>query len=363
MLTTHRMVRLGIVCFVMSLASLAAARPAARPALHWSRGEGAGSCIDPRALSLRVTALTGSVLVEPTSADISIEGHVKALGDGGFEVHVSSTTISGTRRGDRTLRHLGNDCHALDEAITFVIALLIDPDLALEKLPAPLVELGVEGATGDELLRRELEARPPRPVAPAAPTAAAAPSMIKPARVSPQAPEPAVQFAVQGAMVVSGHDLPHVAFGALLSGDALFRGWLAVELQLRVAAMVGSLQLDGVRSVSAQNLAGALLVCPRVPLFARVVGEGCLGPELFFVLAQGEGFSDSRASHVSGVAAHLAAGLKIDLYPRWALRARGFVRLSPDTKRFVYAGLDGKHEALVSERVAAGGALGVSYTF
>src|SRR5688572_28881602 len=125
------MVRLGIVCFLLLLASAAAARPTTRPALHWSRGEGAASCIDPRALALRVTALTGSVLVEPTSADVSIEGHVKVLDEGGFEVHVSSASTRGAPRGDRTLQHMGKDCRALDEAIAFVIALLIHPDLVL----------------------------------------------------------------------------------------------------------------------------------------------------------------------------------------------------------------------------------------
>jgi hypothetical protein len=244
-----------------------------------------------------------------------------------------------------------------------VIALLIDPDLALEKLPAPLVELGVEGPDPDALLRRELDTQQARPVSLAAPAAPASPRTTKPVAASAPEREPGTTFELQGAMVASGGELSKAALGMLLSADALFRLWLAVELQLRVAAMASSVELDSVRSVSAQNLAGTVLVCPRVRLFARLGGEACLGPELFLVHARGDGFSESRASYVSGFAAHLAVGFKLDLFQQWALRLRGFVRLSPDTRRFVYAGPDGEHEALVSERVAAGGALGLSYAF
>ena len=363
MLTTHRMVRLAIVCFVMSLASVAAARPATRPALHWSRGEGAASCIDPRALSLRVTALTGSVLVEPTSADVSIEGHVKSTGEG-FEVHVSSTSASGSQRGDRTLRHAGEDCHDLDDAIAFVVALMIDPGLALEALPPSLVGLGVEGPASDELLRLELEAQPPRPAenADAAPLARVKTRPVpqkEPKSSSAGAPLP---LELQGALLVSG-ELPDVALGGLLAGNAIPLRWLAIELQIRAVKMLQPLALDEVRSVDASLLAAAVLACPRLQFARRVLFEACLGPELHGIRARGRGFVDASSSQLLGYAAHLAAGIGLALYRNLELRLRTFGRFSVGRQHFVYTLQDGKYEAFASPRASAGASLGLSYRF
>ncbi|HEX6240181.1 MAG TPA: hypothetical protein VFZ61_04790, partial [Polyangiales bacterium] len=147
------------LAWVCALPSRGAAQPPVRPALHWSRAPEAESCIGPHALALRVTALTGPVLVEPTTAELSIEGHILRLPDGQFEARLNATTRDGAQRGARSLKQAG-DCRQLDDALTLVIALMIDPDLALERLPASVIALGAEGQPAERALLDELDAAP-----------------------------------------------------------------------------------------------------------------------------------------------------------------------------------------------------------
>src|SRR5687768_7170729 len=110
------MLRLLLVLATVCATRVAHADALPRPALHWSRATDAGDCIDPHSLALRVTALTGPVLVDATEADVSIEGHIRRVGRARYEAQIGATGRDGVARGSRTLQHDG-ECRELDDAL------------------------------------------------------------------------------------------------------------------------------------------------------------------------------------------------------------------------------------------------------
>jgi hypothetical protein len=332
------------------------AQPLPRPALHWTRAADAGSCIDPRQLALRVTALTGPVLVAASAADLSIEGHVTRLANGSFRARVTATARDGTQRGERALEQ-DRDCRKLDQALAFVIALLIDPDLVLQQLPAGLVGLGAEGNAPETALLAELDARPPVPVRPTP----AARVETKPAPVAPPKPPPSDQLSLAAGPSFGLNELPRPTLGAVASGALLVRSWFALELALRAGFMIGAHRVDG-RSVRAQSYAASLLACPRYP-GARLIADLCVGPELALLRARGAGFTSDHTAHVTTASARLGAGVALRLTAAWFLQLRAFGRVAFNRPAFTYSTLASSQRAFSIQRLSANAELMVGYAF
>jgi hypothetical protein len=347
-------------CLLLSawttLAASARAEPPRRPALHWSRTPEAASCIDPRALALRVIELTGPVLVAASDADVSIEGQIERLAEGTFRASVTATGTDGVQRGTRTLEQQG-DCRALDQALAFVIALLIDPDLVLQKLPAGLVALGAEGAAPEVVLLRELEASPPvpvlleKPARSATPTPASA-SIVQPART---------RYRLSAGLTLGLAELPRTTAGVTASFAALPRAWLALELSVRAAFMLGTADVDG-RSVAAQSFGADLLLCPRYPR-AHVFFDLCAGPLLTIVHAEGRGFDADQSATLLGFGALLAPGVGVRATKAWFLHLRGYGRVLFNTPEFTYSLPDGDRSAFALARFSGGLNLTVGHEF
>ena len=360
------MLRLLFVLAILGAASAARANPLPRPALHWSRAEDAGACIDPHSLALRVTALTGPVLVDATEADVSIEGHIQRRGAERYEAHIAATGRDGVARGSRTLQHDG-DCRALDDALAFVIALLIDPDLVLEQLPPTLVGLGAESEAASTRLMRDLERSPPVAASPAlAPAVAPAP----PRESAASPPEPAPADASPTRTIYQLHlgatlgirELPRASAGPYLAVSAVPLRWLGLDLAARATFMPGPLELAEGRALHAQRFAASVLACPRYPWSAAFL-ELCAGPEVALVRAQGSGFSTDKVARRVAFVAQIAAGLGALLRGAWWLRVRANLQLLLNDPSFSYEQEDGERTAFRISRVAGSFDLGVGYQF
>jgi hypothetical protein len=303
-----------------------------RPALHWSRGVGAEGCIDPRRLAERVQQLTGPVIVDPARADLSIEAHVEAPAPARFEVRVSATRRDGAPRGTRTLSHEGRDCRALDDAVVFVIAVLIDPDLTLAELPAAVVALGAEGQAPEVQLLSELEGTPPVPAEVTVPDPEPEPTS-RPPEQPLEEPSGRGALGVRAGFSTSALLLPRITLGASAAVSYGVLRALALELQLQAASMVGSHDVDAGRAVSARSYAASLHVCPR-RAWGRVRVALCTGPDVTLVHARGVGFSADRGATLASYGASAAPGLAVRLRGRWWLEARAGARVALNHVRF-----------------------------
>ena len=122
---------------IIALVAIARDAPAETPrhALRWTRAPGAETCIDAEALSIAVEARLGrAVFVRTEQPAVIIEAHVSP----GWRVAIAVRGADGSAIGERVLDEAAADCHALDDALVLVIALIIDPNAALrEPPPAP----------------------------------------------------------------------------------------------------------------------------------------------------------------------------------------------------------------------------------
>lgn len=100
--------------------------------LSWVRLEGTEDCIGTRDLASRVEArLRRDVFVSPARADVSVEGTIERTADPpGYRAHFRMRDAQGGELGVRTIERGGEDCRALDESLTLVVSVMIDPDAA-----------------------------------------------------------------------------------------------------------------------------------------------------------------------------------------------------------------------------------------
>ncbi len=122
----------------ISQIGVAAAEPAAAPALSWLRVAGAERCIAGPELAEHVEVQLGRpVLVALPQAQLTVEGSVAAEAQG-YRVYLRLADRDGRTRGERALAVTTQDCRALDPLLVFLIALMLDPDAPL--LPPRLPE-------------------------------------------------------------------------------------------------------------------------------------------------------------------------------------------------------------------------------
>lgn len=108
------------------------ARAPILPGLSWVRLPGAESCISTIALAQRVEdKLARPVFVPTSAAEVTIEGFVKPRDGGGFATHLSVVALDGRVLGTREFESASPDCAEIEEALTLVIAVTLNPDSAL----------------------------------------------------------------------------------------------------------------------------------------------------------------------------------------------------------------------------------------
>jgi len=118
----------------------------AAPASHqvrWLREAGASSCIDEHGVIAGVEQRLGRALgSEPTAVRV-IEGQVEPMA-GGYRARIVVFDERGAALGERELVEPSADCRRLDDKLTLVIALAIDPDAVARQstaraTPSPVV--------------------------------------------------------------------------------------------------------------------------------------------------------------------------------------------------------------------------------
>lgn len=117
--------------------------------LQWQRAPGAEACIEARELGAAVGARVGrEVFAGAEAAALVIDGEVRPAADG-WHVAIAIRDRAGAARGGRELDIAGADCRAIDEPLTLVLALIVDPE-GTWGAPTP----PVEGAATDARMRR-----------------------------------------------------------------------------------------------------------------------------------------------------------------------------------------------------------------
>ncbi len=333
-----------------------------RPALHWSRSAAAASCIDPRGLAERVEALTGPVFVGASDAEVSIEGHIDVRVGGGYRARINVTASDGLPAGERVLEHLAEDCRTFDKALSFVIALTIDPDLDLERATAPFAHSEQAPA---EVLLAELEQAPPQP----AEALQAAPSVEErdlpvQSETKPEDREPpSARWELGAAVLASRGELPRPGLGVALSLDWQAAKYLSFAWWNRASFALEERELGVAGSLGAQSYVSALLACSRWQVTSLIRTGLCLGPELGLVRASAQGLAKSRSAVLSSYGGVLRLHVGLALNARWKLDALGFAGLNVADRRFVYEVGEERFEAYRLARLRAGAALGVSRAF
>jgi len=343
--------------------ALARARPPRQVSLHFTRGAHAASCIDPVSLARKVEAYTGPVLVAPSSAEAAVEAHVEGLPRGGFRAHIQLATPGQGPHGERVLDYAAPDCRSFDDALAFVIATTIDPDLVLEKVGALF---DPQATPAKETLLSELDEAPvPRSevVSPAKPptTLAVVPPPVMDKQTAP------VRLLAIG-LQVSG-ELPEPALGPLLGARLHVRRWLALGVSARATIAVrehpvieqGDMQTQ-LGSASTQLFAGALLACPQLPLDARFATALCVGPELALLRAAGHGFDRSTSEVRASVRALVRAELTAELTGPYSLSLAAFATFGK-RQRLVYRENAQAEPFFSSSPAAFGGELAVRRAF
>lgn len=338
-----------------------------RPALHWVRTEAALDCVDPRMLAEHVEALVGPVLVRASEAEHSIEGRVDATSPGHLRVRVRVLDALGHQLGERLFEQATDDCADLTPAIVFVIAMVIDPDVAAHGLPPALVAMIAGGERpAEQQLLEELEQLPvPEPVEPRVSEPPVSPPPPPPPPVLDAVPEdpPAKQLSLvartgygEAPRILASldarflYDLPHARWSLL--------GYLRGGRQL------GKHDLERGRGLSVGVLDVGAAICAGQSAKPRWRFTGCLGAEWATALVRGSGFeaSTSGLSGSFGVVAQLT--LRLRLRGGWGLLVLTNIRAALRERAIVFADGDGRRIPLRSLPPFSGGVgLGPSLEF
>lgn len=122
------------------LAPRASAAPEGRTSsLSWLRMPGADECIATQALARAVEERLqrpGKVFVSAAQADVSVEGRIEKKKPQGWRSVITIRDAKGQLLGTRELERPDASCESMTEPLTFVIAVMIDPEAAMRK-PEP----------------------------------------------------------------------------------------------------------------------------------------------------------------------------------------------------------------------------------
>lgn len=337
-----------------------------RPSLHWVRGEDAQQCVDPRTLSERVEELVGPVLVRAPEAEHSVEARVWRPAQGLLRVDVRVLNAAGAKLGERSFEQQRARCPELTPAIAFVIAMMIDPDVAAHGLPPPLLALlGVDRP--EEELRRDLEATsPPPPPPPPSPSPSRPSVPPSPASSEVRAPPAPALSSHQVALLARAawHETARAALGVEARyAQVALRPWFAAAGYLRFGSQLGDYAVSTGGSLSLRTFALGVQGCAGQTSASRLRVLGCAGVELGRAVGTGSGFAPNRHQVL------VQAGLVAQLTARMRVANRVGVMLAVNA-RVAFAGREFTYEADGHEVTAyripvfSGGlALGPSYEF
>jgi hypothetical protein len=318
-------VALGLLLAVAPAPVFAADRTTS---LSWVRLPGAESCIGARSLAQAVERrLNRRLLVSAAQADVSVEGRIERTAQpDGWHAVVTISSGEGGALGTRELRSTAASCDAVNEELTLIIAVMIDPEAALSAgAPAqpPLSPLVPPSAPPRVVVHRVLVPVPaPRP-APPVPWRAGV--EVGPITSLGLLPEPGAGLVIRGRIRPPG-------FWSFQLGGIL---WLPSE------AAQGGL---GSRFTMAQ---GFLNACPIAGKALGIELAACAGVQIGAVRVGGFGFDLSDQHEQPVVNAHLegrftrrlvgplgvSAGLGV-LIP--AIRDRFFYRERDQSRREVF---------------------------
>jgi hypothetical protein len=122
---------------VLLVVAIVASRPAAAAdvtySLGWTRMPGAETCIGAGALARGVEALLGrSAWVAASSADVQIEGFVEKKA-AGWHAHLVLIDAKGEVLGQRDVANEEPACASLDQPLTLMLGLILDPRLLISE--------------------------------------------------------------------------------------------------------------------------------------------------------------------------------------------------------------------------------------
>lgn len=277
-------------CLFLSAASLAfagaaAAQPRAPSAFDWVRLPGAEGCIDAPALVQAAELRIGSAaLTASSSAARTIHASVAPAHDlATFRATFTLQAPDGTVLGTREIWTNSADCRAMDDDLTLVLALLVDPrgSAALEP-PAPPASPAA-GASA-------------RPAASSSASPGASPARAgEPAAEAEPAPAPAPGSpprwvaAVRAGGVFSLGLFPSVGSGLSVRAALTPPGFVAVEVggvawtEQRASSPVGPFGADMWIAY------GTLAICPLATERSGFLWAACTGVEVGAVHAGGYG--------------------------------------------------------------------------
>jgi hypothetical protein len=300
--------------------------PAPRTTIQW---QGAPGCIGEEELRHRVEERLGKpVFAAPGDALLVIRGEARRREDGqGWTANVTALTPSSAVLGNRTLNS-GEGCRALDEPLTLVVALMIDP-LAVSS--GELVPAAVP-----------VPATAPVPV----------PVVVRP-----------WEFGTGVAGRVGAGVEPGVAGATELSFEAVPPGLPPLELSATLFSRNGLTAAPGA-SAEFSLATGGLRACPTVRGFARATLSACVGLELGEIHGRGLGFdaNDSVTEPFFDLAAELR--LKVRVHGGWFAQASAGPWLPLVRPRFAYVDASGVTQGVYQPAAGALlGTVGVGYAF
>jgi len=250
--------------------------------LAWVRLEGAESCIAAPALAQSVESRLGrKVFVSASDADITVEGTIGRGPKQGFRAQLRVTSNDGTVLGSRDVETRASTCDAIDEKLSLIVSVLIDPDGSLAPDSAP---------------------PPPLPVAPTVIERERVVVVHDQARTIP----PPWRFELTVAVMASVGLQPGVgvAFAPSIILDPPH--FWAVRAGGGIAATT-STDAQGGASADASLAHGSLALCPLATRGGRVEALACGGALLGALRARGIGF-DTTTTTSSLVAGPLLLG-------------------------------------------------------
>ncbi|HWP08949.1 MAG TPA: hypothetical protein VNN72_24565 [Polyangiaceae bacterium] len=262
-------------------------------ALSWVLGDGAETCpaegdvADAIAEQLRRRAF-----VPREQAELLVEAKLAANPAGGFRVVI--TMFRGDEVvGRRDLESEGPSCQIAAENAALVIALAIDPEASLERVP---------------ITAAKEPPSPPPPVASAPPRAEPAKPQLNPA---PAPLTPPWQGDLELAAGVVSGTVPDIGVALFVRGRALPPSWpFSVELE---AAFVPSQSVDLAPGKGAHftEFHGGAAMCSRPPRASSLWGAVCAGANVGAVSGQAYGYEVTPPFRTSTVA--LAARGRVGL--------------------------------------------------
>ena len=283
------------------------------------RGETADSCITGVELAQLMERMFGPVFAAPSEAELAIEVTLERdANDGAWLARVAVSDAHGTVLGVRVLRDAGASCRALDRQLVLVVAMAIDPEIALDGLPPELAALLASDGDAAEQLLAELRAQA-TPAA-AEPETPSTPAAEKPAPRRPASgTDPPVRVSLSAALGLTAGTLPGVALGALAALS------VAPALRWPIELSIGYFPwseapleqpLRGHDGIGFSYVRGALVLCPQLLRAGALEAGPCAG-----------GFVAGRFVHAAEVLETDAGASSLELGP--VLAAQAALRLDP----------------------------------